>query len=212
MSATLHQRGQGTATGGVPKTSVTFSKKPVRRAHCAFAATGKPGTFPSTLRRALRLCSQRARRRRRGYGEDSEEQAGKEGGEAEEGSEARTKASSRTGGGRRRVDHARRNLPPSRMVFRSQSRSGTGTFHRPQHGDRSVLPMDPATGRQVLWVNINKISSTYIPAWRSALFHGVQFPWPSEAPNAIGIRDIRTFGNLIDSAVLTYRHFGWRVT
>lgn len=72
--------------------------------------------------------------------------------------------------------------------------------------------MDPATGRQVLWVNINKISSTYIPAWRSALFHGVQFPWPSEAPNAIGIRDIRTFGNLIDSAVLTYRHFGWRVT
>lgn len=72
--------------------------------------------------------------------------------------------------------------------------------------------MDPATGRQVLWVNVNKISATYIPAWRSALFHGVQFPWQSQPPVAIGIRDIQTLGNLIDSAVLTYRHFGWRVT
>lgn len=72
--------------------------------------------------------------------------------------------------------------------------------------------MDPATGRQVLWVNINKISPTYIPAWRSPLFHGVQFPWESLPPGAIGIRDIQSFGNLIDSAVLTYRHFGWRVT
>jgi hypothetical protein len=72
--------------------------------------------------------------------------------------------------------------------------------------------MDPATGRQVLWVNINKISPTYIPAWRSALFHGVQFPWISQSPIAIGIRDIQSFGNLIEAAVLTYRHFGWSVT
>jgi hypothetical protein len=72
--------------------------------------------------------------------------------------------------------------------------------------------MYPSTGRQVLWVNINKISSTYVPGWRSALFHGVQFPWQSQTPIAIGIRDIQSFGNLIDSGVLTYKHFGWRVT
>jgi hypothetical protein len=93
--------------------------------------------------------------------------------------------------------------------------------HDPQRGhtidpntpiDSFFQGMDPATGRQVLWVNINKISPTYIPAWRSALFHGVQFPWISQPPIAIGIRDIQSLGNLIDSAVLTYQHFGWRVT
>ncbi|MBB4398542.1 hypothetical protein [Bradyrhizobium sp. ERR14] len=72
--------------------------------------------------------------------------------------------------------------------------------------------MDPATGRKILWVNINKISPTYVPAWRSALFHGVQFPWTSKPDVAIGLRDIQSFGNLIDSAVLTYEHFGWRVS
>lgn len=72
--------------------------------------------------------------------------------------------------------------------------------------------MDSSTARQVLWVNINKISPTYIPAWRSPLFHGVQFPWQSKDDVAIGIRDIQSFGNLIDSAVLTYEHFGCRVS
>lgn len=72
--------------------------------------------------------------------------------------------------------------------------------------------MDPATGRKVLWVNINKISPTYVPAWRSALFHGVQFPWTSKPDVAVGLQDIQSFGNLIDSAVLTYEHFGWRVS
>ncbi|MGY4167557.1 hypothetical protein [Bradyrhizobium sp. USDA 4529] len=72
--------------------------------------------------------------------------------------------------------------------------------------------MDAATGRKVLWVNINKISPTYVPAWRSALFHGVQFPWTSKPDVAIGLRDIQSFGNLIESAVLTYEHFGWRVS
>jgi hypothetical protein len=71
--------------------------------------------------------------------------------------------------------------------------------------------MDGATGRQVLWVNLNRISATFSPAWQSALFHGIQFPWTSKPPTAIGLRDIQTFGNLIDSAVLTYRHFGWNV-
>lgn len=71
--------------------------------------------------------------------------------------------------------------------------------------------MDPATGRQVLWVNLNKASPTYFPAWRSALFHGIRFPWISEKPAAIGIRDVQNFGDLIDSAVLSYRHFGWQV-
>jgi hypothetical protein len=72
--------------------------------------------------------------------------------------------------------------------------------------------MDPSTARKVLWVNINKISPTYIPAWRSPLFHGVQFPWESAPKVAIGIRDLQSFGNLIDSAVLTYEHVGWRVS
>lgn len=72
--------------------------------------------------------------------------------------------------------------------------------------------MDPSTARKVLWVNINKISSTYVPAWKSALFHGVQFPWTSKPNVAIGLRDIQSFGNLIDSAVLTYEHFGWHVS
>ncbi|MDH2399223.1 hypothetical protein ABIB85_007514 [Bradyrhizobium sp. JR1.5] len=72
--------------------------------------------------------------------------------------------------------------------------------------------MDPSTGRKVLWVNINKISPTFVPAWKSALFHGVQFPWLSKKDVAIGLRDIQSFGNLIDSAVLTYEHFGWHVS
>jgi len=72
--------------------------------------------------------------------------------------------------------------------------------------------MDSATARKVLFVNINKISSTYVPAWRSALFHGVQFPWASRPDVAIGHRDIQSFGNLIDSAVLAYEYFGWHVT
>ncbi|MBB5052783.1 hypothetical protein HNQ36_002757 [Afipia massiliensis] len=72
--------------------------------------------------------------------------------------------------------------------------------------------MDPSTGRTVLWVNINKASPTYFPAWRSALFHGVQFPWTSQKPIAIGIRDIQNFGKLIDSAVLSYQHVGWQVS
>jgi hypothetical protein len=29
---------------------------------------------------------------------------------------------------------------------------------------------------------------------------------------AIGLRDIQSFGNLIDSAVLAYEHFGWHVS
>jgi len=71
--------------------------------------------------------------------------------------------------------------------------------------------LDPVTGRQVLWSNINKASSIYFHAWNSALFHGVQVPWPSSPPIAIGIKDIKTFGDLINAYVLAYTHFGWHV-
>jgi hypothetical protein len=93
--------------------------------------------------------------------------------------------------------------------------------HDPQRGhtidpntpiDSFFQGVDPARGRQVLWVNINKISPTYIPAWRSALFHGVDFPWPSHSEITIGIRDIQSFGNLIDAAVRNYTQSGWNVT
>jgi hypothetical protein len=63
-----------------------------------------------------------------------------------------------------------------------------------------------------LWVNMNKQSSVYVPAWRSALFNGVQFPLVS-VPNVVtGIADVKTFGDLIDCAVASYTHFGWQVT
>jgi hypothetical protein len=71
--------------------------------------------------------------------------------------------------------------------------------------------MPPDVGKQVLYANLNKVSGTYFPAWNSALFHGVTFPWTSLPPVAIGVRDLQTFGNLIECTVLTYTHFGWHV-
>jgi hypothetical protein len=63
-----------------------------------------------------------------------------------------------------------------------------------------------------LFVNINKASTVYVPAWSSPLFNGVQFPWDSLPGVVIGIKDVKTFGNLIDSGAASYRHFGWQVT
>jgi hypothetical protein len=63
-----------------------------------------------------------------------------------------------------------------------------------------------------LYININKQSSTYVPAWNSALFNGVQFPWDSVPGVFTGIRDLKTFGDLINCAVASYNHFGWQVT
>gem|GEM_PF-4838355 len=62
-----------------------------------------------------------------------------------------------------------------------------------------------------LYENINRISPIFTPAWNSALFHGVRIPWVSQPPTAIGIQDVRSFGDLINSVVLSYQHFGWRV-
>lgn len=63
-----------------------------------------------------------------------------------------------------------------------------------------------------LYININKQSSVYVPAWNSALFNGVQFPWDSLAGVVVGVKDLKTFRDLIDCAVASYRHFGWHVT
>jgi hypothetical protein len=62
-----------------------------------------------------------------------------------------------------------------------------------------------------LYVNINKASQTFVPAWNSTLFHGVQIPWVSAPNGVVGIQDIKTFGDLIDCVVGAYRHAGWKV-
>jgi hypothetical protein len=63
-----------------------------------------------------------------------------------------------------------------------------------------------------LFVNINKASSVYVPAWKSPLFNGVQFPWDSLAGVVTGIKDVQTFGDLLDCAAASYGHAGWQVT
>jgi hypothetical protein len=63
-----------------------------------------------------------------------------------------------------------------------------------------------------LYININRQSSVYVPAWKSALFNGVKFPWDSLPKVVVGIKDIKTFLDLIDCAVASHRHFGWQVT
>jgi hypothetical protein len=72
--------------------------------------------------------------------------------------------------------------------------------------------MAPATVRYVLHTNFNRNSGNYVPAWRSALFHGVQIPWASQPPVAVGVRDVRTFSDLITCVALAYTHVGWNVT
>jgi hypothetical protein len=62
-----------------------------------------------------------------------------------------------------------------------------------------------------LYININKASQTFVPAWNSTLFHGVQIPWISAPSGAIGIKDIKTFGDLINCLVGAYSHAGWKV-
>ena len=63
-----------------------------------------------------------------------------------------------------------------------------------------------------LYVNINKASQTYYPAWQSTLFHGVQIPWISAPSGSIGIKDIKIFGDLINCLVGAFGHAGWKVT
>jgi hypothetical protein len=85
------------------------------------------------------------------------------------------------------------------------------------HGVHTIPPGTPIgsflhnLGLQDLYVNINRASQTYMPAWTSMLFNGVIIPWISQAGVAIGIQDVKTLGDLIDCLVLSYQHAGWRV-
>lgn len=71
--------------------------------------------------------------------------------------------------------------------------------------------LQPPTLHQVLFVNINKASQTFVPAWKSPLFHGIDIPWVSKKPIALGIRDVKTFGDLLTSVAKSYSHAGWNV-
>lgn len=86
------------------------------------------------------------------------------------------------------------------------------------HGPHTIPPATLITtllhnlGLEDLYVNLSRASQMYVPAWNSQLFHGVAIPWISEAGVAIGIKDVKTMGDLINSFVLSYKHAGWQVT
>jgi hypothetical protein len=120
--------------------------------------------------------------------------------------------------------------PPNVRVFsgtQPRSISREEIYHRLEwyfekshdpHGQHSIAPTAPISALlhglslSDLYVNINKASQTYYPAWTSLLFHGVQIPWISAPDSAIGIKDIKTFGDLVNCLVLSYRHAGWQVS
>ena len=89
--------------------------------------------------------------------------------------------------------------------------------HDPQ-GPHTIAPTAPMSALlhglslSDLYVNINKASQTFYPAWNSTLFHGVQIPWISMPNGALGVKDIKTFGDLINCVVGAYGHAGWKVT
>ncbi|MEK9284579.1 MULTISPECIES: hypothetical protein [unclassified Bradyrhizobium] len=86
------------------------------------------------------------------------------------------------------------------------------------HGPHTIPSATPISallhnlGLEDLYVNLCKASQMYVPAWNSQLFHGVAIPWISKAGIAIGIKDVKTMGDLINSFVLSYKHAGWQVT
>ena len=86
------------------------------------------------------------------------------------------------------------------------------------HGKHTIPPATPITsllhnlGLEDLYVNLSRASQMYVPAWNSQLFHGVAIPWISQLGAAIGIKDVKSMGDLINSFVLSYRHAGWQVT
>lgn len=71
--------------------------------------------------------------------------------------------------------------------------------------------MDPLSGRGNLWVRLNKASQTFIPAWNSQLFHGIQLPWESRKDVSIGIRDVKKFGDLLRAYEYGYIYAGYAV-
>jgi hypothetical protein len=88
--------------------------------------------------------------------------------------------------------------------------------HNP-HGPHSIPPGTSIglllhnLGLQDLYVNINRASQMYVPAWGSMLFNGVIIPWISAPGVAIGVKDVKTLDDLINCLVLSYQHAGWNV-
>jgi hypothetical protein len=87
--------------------------------------------------------------------------------------------------------------------------------HNP-HGPHTIPP-DTAIGLLLknlsledLYNALTRASQIYVPAWTSMLFHGVAIPWVS-GTGAVGVRDVKTFGDLIRCLVLSYKHAGWKV-
>jgi hypothetical protein len=108
----------------------------------------------------------------------------------------------------------------------AQSISSDEIYHRLEwYFDRSHdphgvhrIPPDTAIslllhglGLEDLYVNINRVSQTYFPAWNSPLFHGVIIPWISAPGIALGIKDVKSMGDLIDCLTKSYQHAGWKV-
>ena len=58
---------------------------------------------------------------------------------------------------------------------------------------------------QDLYVNMQRASQTYIPAWSSMLFNGVLIPWTG------GIEGVKSMDDLINCLVRSYQSAGWRV-
>jgi hypothetical protein len=55
-----------------------------------------------------------------------------------------------------------------------------------------------------LWEKLDRVSPQ--------AFHGITIPWLSNAPNYPGVKDVKTFGDLINVIVGAYRKAGWTVS
>lgn len=94
-------------------------------------------------------------------------------------------------------------------------------FFDKSHNPAGQHKIPPAVPIALLWRNLPLESlcvsmnqqTAIIPAWNSPLFHNVPIPWVSgPTPGAIGIRDVKNFGDLIDCVVSAYGVAGWNVT
>ena len=82
--------------------------------------------------------------------------------------------------------------------------------HNP-HGPHSIPPgtsiglLLHGLTLQDLYVNMQRASQTYIPAWTSMLFNGVLIQWTG------GVEGVKSMDDLIDCMVRCYQSAGWRV-
>lgn len=109
----------------------------------------------------------------------------------------------------------------ARSISREEIYHRLNWYFDPGHnpvGPFTIAPNVPISallhnlGLADLFVNINRASDTFMPAWNSQLFHGVDIPYVSAVPGGIGIQDIKTFGDLVTCTVAAYKSAGWTVT